>query len=51
MLRFIAERMFINANVTDDTKITFITGNGLNDARTMVTDDKDYKSLRVVNFN
>ena len=50
-LGFIAERMLISANVRDDTKIMFIMGNGLNDARTTVVHDKDYKSLGVVNFN
>ena len=43
--------MLISANVRDDTKIMFIMGNGLNDARTTVVHDKDYKSLGVVNFN
>ena len=51
MFRFIAERMLISANVTDNTKKLFITGNGLNNARTTTVHDKDYKSFGVANFD
>ena len=45
--RFIIGRLLFSANITENI---FITCNGLNDTKTTIVHDKDYKILRVLNL-
>lgn len=48
--RSIIESFLLSASIKNDTKTIFITCNGLNDAKTTIIHEQNYKTFGVVNL-